>query len=372
MNLDPSREKTGSNPTKSVSKRYARLKLLGVFLTLIGVGLFVYFIYSVGLSEIASNIEKFGIAGFGIILAIYFFRILARASAWRLSVYEPYKLELRDTVPAVIIGEAMSSLVPLGILVSGTSKAVAVRKRVPLVVGLSSIATENIFYSFTTAIFLLLGAFTFLRSFPLDDGWTLTVDILIAVLCIVLVFGVVVLIKQWHFASELCEKLYRRGIAKTWLEHGRGEVRLFENFIYGFYRKYPRRFLPIFVFEALFHILGVMEVWFVLGRIADNAPLLNAFLLESVSRLITIVFKLVPFLIGVDEAGAQFIGETIAAGAGVGITLAIIRKGRILFWTSIGLALILKRGLSFKDIQQASRTRTARNLEPASSQRRKR
>ena len=66
--------------------------------------------------------------------------------------------------------------------------------------------------------------------------------------------------------------------------------------------------------------------------------------------MITIVFKLIPFVIGVDEAGAQYITDTLAIGAGIGVTLAIIRKGRILFWTAIGLLLIVKRGLSFKDL----------------------
>lgn len=330
-----------------------RLKVLGVVLTAFGVGLFGYFVWSVGLRDILGNIERFGIAGFVVILFIYFLRILMRATAWRLSVYDPYKLELRDTVPAVIIGEAMSSMIPLGILVSGTTKAVAVRKRVPLVVGLSSVATENLFYSFTTSIFLMLGALTFLRNFQLDDGWRISIDVLVGVLGVLLVAGVIMVIKQWHFASELCERLYRRGILTGVLEHGRSEVRLFENLIYGFYRRHPKRFLPICLAEAAFHILGVLEVWFILGRLGDSALLLNAFLLESVSRLITIVFKLVPFVVGVDEAGAQFVGETIAAGVGIGVTLAIIRKGRILFWTAVGLVLIVKRGLSLKDIKSA-------------------
>ncbi len=68
------------------------------------------------------------------------------------------------------------------------------------------------------------------------------------------------------------------------------------------------------------------------------------------SRLITIVFKLIPFLIGVDEAGARFVTEILALGAGVGVTLAIIRKGRILFWTAIGLILIIKREFSLREI----------------------
>ncbi len=342
---------TGDTQSKS-TKNTTRLKIAGAILTAFGLGLFAYLIASVGVGEIIDNIGRFGIIGFGVILLIYFFRILTRATAWKLSVYEPYSLAYRDTVPAVMIGEAMSSMIPLGILISGTAKAIAVRKRVPLVVGLSSVATENLFYSFTTSVFLMLGALTFVRNFPLDEGWTWTIDILIAVLLFLLILGITMVIKQWHVASETCEWLYRRGFARGLLEHGRSEVRLFENLIYGFYRRHPNRFLPICLAEAAFHILGIIEVWFILGRISETAPLLNAFLLESVSRLITIIFKLVPFLVGVDEAGAQFVGETIAAGAGIGVTLAIIRKGRILFWTGVGLALIIKRGISLREIRR--------------------
>jgi hypothetical protein len=158
-------------------------------------------------------------------------------------------------------------------------------------------------------------------------------------------------LRQWHFASELCEKLYARGIARGILENGRLDVRLFENLIYGFYRRYPKRFMPVCFFEVIFHLLGVVEGWYILSKLSEAVPsLMTSFLLESVSRLITILFKLVPFVIGVDEAGAQYITETLAIGAGVGVTLAIIRKGRILFWTAIGIVMIVKRGLSFREI----------------------
>ena len=135
------------------AKHTSRLTILGIILTIGGIGLFSYFVYAVGVNEIIANIDRFGFAGFAIILAIYFVRICMRAAAWSLSVYEPYSLRMKDTIPAVIIGEAMSSMIPLGILISGTTKAVAVRKRVPLVVGLSSVATENLFYSFVTSVF---------------------------------------------------------------------------------------------------------------------------------------------------------------------------------------------------------------------------
>ena len=252
-----------------------------------------------------------------------------------------------------MIGEALSALIPLGILVSGTAKAVAVRKHVPLVVGLSSVATENLFYSLVTSIFLILGSVTFLRSFNFDQTWAFTLDALIVIIIAVVLLIVFMVIRQWHFASATCDWLYDHGWLQRFLEHGRTHVRLFENLIYGFYRKYPNRFLPICGLEAAFHLLGVVEAYFILGYLSRfGATWLSAFLLESVSRLILIVFKLIPFLVGVDEAGAQFVTEVLGIGAGVGISLAIIRKGRVLFWTAIGLLLIAKRGVSLKEITE--------------------
>lgn len=350
-----SEEKVGEPIGPSQNGRNSRhLTVIGTVLTAGGIGLFGYFLHSVGAREILERIGNFGLLGFAVILLIFAGRIVLRAWAWKLSVYEPFALSLKDTIPAVIIGEAMSSMIPLGILVSGTAKAVAVRKRVPLVVGLSSVATENLFYSFTTSVFLIAGAYTFLRFTAAEPALTTTIDLLIAAIVVVLVFLLLLIIRQWHFASELCEALYRRGILAGFLEHARFQVRLFENLIFGFYRRYPGRFLPICFLEFLFHMLGVAEVWFIITRISSaEGQLLNAFLLETVSRLITIVFKLVPFVIGVDEAGARFVAEAVSLGAGIGITIAIIRKGRIIFWTAVGLTLIIKRGLTLREIREA-------------------
>ena len=333
------------------TKNIKRLKIIGAALTVLGIALFAYFVYSVGVREILGGIGRIGFGGFALIILIYFLRIACRATAWRLSVSEPYRLNFSDTLPAVIIGESLSSLIPLGVLISGTSKAFAVRNRVPLVVGLSSVATENLFYSLVTGLFIAFGAFAFIRNVELPDTWVLTVDLLILLVLFLIVFGFVTVIRQWHLLSSLCNWFYNRHFGRRILEDGRRQVKLFEDLIFGFYRQNPRRFVPIFFIQIVFHALGILEVLFILSRISDAIPnLYSAYLLESVSRVITIVFKLVPFLIGVDEAGAQFVAESLALGAGVGVTLAIIRKGRILFWTAIGMILIVRRELSLMEI----------------------
>lgn len=338
------------------NNRYSRLRYIGAFFTLAGIGLFAYFIYSVGLTEILDGIAKIGVGGFAVIVGLYFLRILVRGAAWRLAVHDPHKLRLFDTVQAVIIGEALSTVIPLGILVSGTAKAIAVRRRVPLIVGFSSVATENLFYSLVTGLFIAFGAAVFLYRFDLSESWVWTLGVLVAAIFALIVLGFLMVIRQWNWASGICDKLYDAGIARNFMGKWRMHVRLFENLIYGFYRQHPKRFLPIFLFQVLFHALGVAEVWFILNRLSGNQPEIGAaFLLESVSRLITVVFKLVPFLIGVDEAGAQFVTETLGLGVGLGVMLAIVRKGRILFWAVVGILTILLRGLSIREIFDQSR-----------------
>ena len=361
MKTETKFQNTKLKPNSSNQKHFNRLKIAAAALTLLGIGLFGYLIYSVGLNNILGGIEKIGFFGFIAIIFIYFLRIFFRSTAWKLSVHEPYKLDLRDTVPAVIIGEALSSLIPLGILISGSAKALAVKSRVPLVAGFSSVATENLFYSLITGLFIIAGALTFLRTFELPGNWILTLDILICLILVFIVLGIIIVVRQWHFASAICEWLYDRNVGRRFLETGRHHVKLFEDLIYDFYRRYPRRFLPIILCQIVFHLLGILEVWFILSRISERLPDFHtAFLLESVSRLILIVFKLVPFVIGIDEAGAQFVTETLMLGAGVGVTMAIIRKGRVLFWTAIGLIIIIKREISLADIREV-RTENHKN-----------
>ena len=70
---------------------------------------------------------------------------------------------------------------------------------------------------------------------------------------------------------------------------------------------------------------------------------LEAVVLETVNRLITIAFKFVPMRIGVDEAGSGLATQVLALTTGVGVTMAIVRKARTLVWAAVGLALLAFR-----------------------------
>ena len=72
--------------------------------------------------------------------------------------------------------------------------------------------------------------------------------------------------------------------------------------------------------------------------------------LESVNRIINVAFKFIPLRAGVDEGGTGQVSKVLGFARGIGVTLAIIRKGRDIFWSAIGLLLIWRKGLSLRSL----------------------
>ncbi|MGH9330028.1 MAG: hypothetical protein ACRD09_06265, partial [Vicinamibacterales bacterium] len=80
-----------------------------------------------------------------------------------------------------------------------------------------------------------------------------------------------------------------------------------------------------------------------------GAPsILTSFVLEAVNRGINVIFRFVPIRLGVDEAGTALVARIIGLGAAAGVTLALVRKARVLVWSGIGAALMLRRGIGLQ------------------------
>ena len=344
-----------------------RFTPLGIIFAILGLLLFSYFVKSAGWREILDGITRLG-AGFLLVLAISGLRPVVRSLAWTRCFEAPYQLRFRDALRAYLIGDAVGTLVPLGIIVSEPTKAAMVRKRVPLMAGLSALAIENLFYSLSVSLFIFAGMAALLFSFPLNKPLRIiSISALFAVI-ILIALAFLIIRKQWKFMSGALEYLYGRGIGRALLETRRERVRSMEDRVYGFYTRNRSRFLPIMLLESCFHLSGVVEVYVVLWFINDtftggaSSLLLMAFVLESVNRVINVVFKFVPLRLGVDEAGSGWITQVLKFGKAGGVTLAIIRKARIICWTAVGVALLVRRGLSLKDVAEESQAAVAREI----------
>jgi hypothetical protein len=327
---------------QSGSKRFAPL---GIIFGLLGLVLFAYFVSRAGVGEIISGIQRLG-AGFLLILAVSSFRYIVRALAWMRCIEPPYKLPFRDAFAARLMGDALGNIIPfVSVAVSEPSKAVFVKDRVPIVVGLAGLAIENIFYGLSVALFIFSGTATLLLTFSLPRALRYaSIGALVTTLVIV-PLGFLVIRSQSRFLSGALEFLRNRGIARKLLGKLSPRVQSLEDRVYGFYAKSQRSFLSIFALDLCFHLAGVLEVYITLSFISPIPPTLTqAFILESVNRIINVAFKFIPLRAGVDEGGTGQVSKVLGFARGIGETLAIVRKGRDIFWASIGLLLIWKKG----------------------------
>jgi hypothetical protein len=323
---------------------------LGIIFAVAGLLLFVYFVKRAHPLQILEGIKKLGF-GFGLIIAISAVRQVVRSIAWMLCFEGPGRLRFWDAFRARVMGDAIGNVVPFtNFVISEPAKPALIRDRIPLMAGLSSIAIENIFYSLSVTIFIFSGMTALLLAFNLPQPLRIAgIGVLGGIVVLIVVAGFFVW-RQYRFISGVLGFLQRRGLAKDWVEKGRS----LEDDIYGFYGRHGARLVPILLLEACFHLTGAAEVYVTLLFISPGQPptFFAAFILESVNRVINVVFKMIPLRMGVDEAGTGEISRILQFTETTGVTLAIIRKARDLFWAAVGVGLFVHRGLSLRTVAQ--------------------
>jgi hypothetical protein len=344
------------------SNAQRRFTPAGIILTAAGLALFVYFVNRAGLGQVYDGVKRLG-AGFIIIIAIAGLRHVVRSAAWCLCMEAPYRLRFSDALRARLMGDAIGNILPIGsFAVAEPSKPILIRDRVPLMAGFTSFVIENIFYGLSVVIFVFAGMVALLLTFHLPKGLRIASFITIGVILALVVISLVLVRRQVRFVSGAAAFTHRHGLDAKWME----KARAFEDRVYGFYLRNARRFVPILFLESCFHVAGVLEIYVTLYFISpDQAPtLFTAFILESVNRIITMAFKFIPLRMGVDEAGTAKISKILRFTEAAGVTLAIVRKGRDLFWAIIGIALLVQRGFSLRSIAAEAAALQASSLEP--------
>ena len=328
--------------TRTVVQRPG-FSLAGIVTAIAGLALLVWVIEAIGAAEIVADVRQvgWGIAG---VIAIGGLRFLLRAAAWRLCLDDPAALSISDAFEAVICGDALGNVTPLGPLVGEPAKAAFVRGRVPLASAVAALAIENVLYTLSAAAMIAAGMIALLLRFELPQNSTGAVMRGVGEIAIAATIGLfaAALWMLWRQPALVSRAL---GFAPRLRSHA-GRIRDLEIEIYSFASRYPGRVLAASAGEVGFHVLGVTEVYLTLWLLSGSPPsLVTSFLLETANRLLTVVFKFVPLRLGVDEAGTAGFATIIGLPAKTGLSLAIVRKVRVLFWAAAGGALLVRRGV---------------------------
>jgi putative ABC transport system permease protein len=307
---------------------------------LLGLGLLVYVINRVGVQPIFDALGRIGF-GFFILIAINGSRHVLRTLAMSRAVSpEHRRFNFFQAFSVRLGGEAISFLTFTGPVLGEATKVALLRKRVPLVYGVQALVIDNILYNLSVIVFILSGACVMLLSYDLP----LVVRYVLFAIAGVALLGILAAAFAHHhrvtLLSWFIDQLARLRIKPKFITSRRTQIERVESHVYDFYDHRPGSFFAIMTFDFLAHASSVVEVYVTLRMLGFVPRVEAAYIIESLTKVINFVFGFVPATIGVYEGGTELILQTLGYAAATGVTLALVRKAGILFWTGIGLFIL--------------------------------
>lgn len=320
--------------------------LIWVHAVMFAAGLFLlgYLIYRIGYQNILESVSRVG-WGFLLIIGLNIVRHLLRALSLYIAIAPEHRnFRFRNAVSARLGGEAVSFFSFVGPFLGDATKAVLLRKDLPLMHGASAIIIDNILYYVTVVIVVLGGIMTLVFTFGSNSPAMSNVLIAIAVLSL-LCFALPLLAIKYRVlpVTFLMEMLERRDLVPRFLSTIQDSFTNVEKNVVDFYHHRRTDFFTVFSISLAVHLVSVTEVFMALRFLGFDAFVSTAFIIESLTKVINAAFGFIPGTIGVYEGGNGLILSTLGYTAAAGVSLALVRRAAILFSTFLGLLILLWR-----------------------------
>ena len=310
---------------------------------------FAFFVYVLERSGPAAVLDKIRLLGWGFAFLILLSgaRHLLRALAWSYCVEtdgpRPAALELFGPR---LVGEALNDLTPAGPLFGETAKVAVVSRLIPAQAGASSVVIENLIYALAALLFMLSGLVLALLKLATPHAFRWIGGELAICFLASLVIACWIVSRRILLLGPTLDYLERVGLGRAFIERHQHYLRAVEQVIYDFFLTRRRMFLAVLAIEIATNFTGIAEAYLILKVTAAHASLFAAYLVESASRAVQLAFSFVPFGLGIQEGAAAATLQALGYAASEGVSLAIIRKIRTVFWAALGLLLAAKYSIA--------------------------
>jgi hypothetical protein len=313
--------------------RSSGFSVLNIIVAIVGLVLLILTVQKVGgWGGIVDGVTTIG-WWFAVVVLLGALRMMCRTRAWMVCARDP-KLRFRDAFGAWLAGDAIGNLTPLGLLASEPTKILMARTRISVVTSIASVTIENLFYTVSVIAVLLTGTGLLLVRTAVPTGLEHIAEAVLVALPILIGVAIWMARSRPAFLSRFAP-LVSKLVGKSNVPAD--AIREVEAEIYAVPQWPAGRLAQVVLWEAAFQAAAVAEVWVVLALLVPHVTFVEAFLLESAGRFVTVVFKFVPYRLGIDEAGSGAIASVVGLSPATGVTLAMVRRLRIIVLNAIGL-----------------------------------
>ncbi|MFL6336246.1 MAG: ABC transporter permease [Pyrinomonadaceae bacterium] len=323
-------------------KRRGWLFYVHILAFLFGVTLLVLLVRAVGVEPIFQALGQIHF-GFFILLALAGARHAMRSFSMRIAVARQHRrFSFWQAYTTRLAGETISFFTFTGPVLGEATKAALLRKRVPTKAAVQALAVDNLLYNLSVAVFISSGSLVMLLMYDLPYGARLPLIGIAAGMALVIGLVTWAVISDVMPVTAAVDFFIRRGWKANWFNSRRQHFHEVEENVYDFYKHRPRTFFTMLACDFLSHATTVAEVAAVLWMLGFGTSVGVSYIIDSLTKVINLVFSFVPATIGVYEGGTGFILSTLGYAVATGLTIGIVRKASMIVWALVGLVMLVR------------------------------
>jgi hypothetical protein len=309
---------------------------LRVIAALLGIGLLGYLFFRSGPGAVWKQLQAVG-WGFALVILLGGLSQLVKTCAWRNAfTCDISGLSWSRSFVAQLVSDGIGQFGIAGKVVGEGTRISLLGRAVPLSNALSAGAIDGGLHTFSALVVTVLGISAILMIGPVSVRWRVYAALLITVLMSVVILAAVALKNRWQLVGNATRAIGRLPRLHSWVSDKQPIVDSAEGNLLSFRAEAPAAFWATLVFNLLWHLLAVLEVYVILRFMGAGFTVGGAFIVESLTKVINLVGALNPGNIGTYEGGSMLIAKMFGVTSTTGLTLALCRRARTVFWAGVG------------------------------------
>ena len=303
---------------------------------LLGLGLLGYLVFRTGPGVVWKQLQAVG-WGLALIIIVGGFSQFIKTCAWRQAfTCDIGGLSWSRSFVAQLISDAIGQLGVAGKVVGEGMRLSLLGSTVPVSSALSAGAIDGGLHGFSAVVVTVLGISATLMLGPVSVRWRVYAILLIAVLASVVILAGVAIAHRWPLLGNAIRAIGRLPRLHNWVSGKQSIVDSAEHNLLYFHREAPAAFWATLILNGIWHMMAALEVYIILRFMGAGFTIGGAFIVEGLTKVINLVGALNPGNFGTYEAGNMLIAKMFGVTSTAGLTLALCRRARTVFWAGVG------------------------------------
>jgi uncharacterized protein (TIRG00374 family) len=316
--------------------------VLKLILLILGLAALIGIILHVGFESILHTISQLGFLHFGIILLPMIAAYGLEAWGWQLTLgAHAQKIGFLRLFAIKMAGETVNVTTPAAYVGGEPLKAYFLKQsHVPMVDGVASVITAKTTMTLAQVLFILLGGALAFWIIGQAGGYWMAGLVGVGILAFGI--GLFVLLQRYGLGMACLGLVRACGIHLTLLEKRQSQLQELDGIIRSFYWHHQQTFYSAFVLFFLAWLIETLEVYAILYFLdVSSFDLWTSLSIAALAVFIKGGTFFIPGSLGAQEGGYTLLLMTFGYSEVTGITFALIRRVREIFWILFGLLCLM-------------------------------